>query len=372
MNFRFQEFISLYYRIFLVYICYTICRILFVYFNNDIVQLESFSELFSLCYHGIRFDNVAIVYSNLLFILMSIIPWRITTSGVYQKILYWIFLIFNSFFLSFNFIDFAYYRFNNNRLMSNFLEVIEFETNKATLFFHFVEVYYYLFILFFAVIFLLGWAYKKVKVYPIIIDNYIHYSLSSIIFFLGTIALFVLAARGGDFKKSTRPITVIDAMNDVKSPQHSDVVLNSTFTIIKTLGMNKVKKSNQFSQEEINEVLNPLKHYPVSKRFNKKPNVIIFILESMGREYWGSMNASYNIPGFKSYTPFLDSLAQHSLIFPNHFATSRKTIHGMPSILAGIPSFETSYSSSLYSRQNVESIVSVAEALDYNTSFFPF
>ena len=78
-------------------------------------------------------------------------------------------------------------------------------------------------------------------------------------------------------------------MNDVKSPQHSDVVLNSTFTIIKTLGMNKVKKSNQFSQEEINEVLNPLKHYPVSQRFNKKPNVIIFILESMGREYWGSM-----------------------------------------------------------------------------------
>ena len=370
MNFRFQEFISLYYRIFLVYICYTICRILFVYFNNDIVQLESFSELFSLCYHGIRFDNVAIVYSNLLFILMSIIPWRITTSGVYQKILFWIFLIFNSFFLSFNFIDFAYYRFNNNRLMSNFLEVIEFETNKATLFFHFVEVYYYLFILFFAVIFLLGWAYKKVKVYPMIIDNYIHYSLSSVIFFLGTIALFVLAARGGDFKKSTRPITVIDAMNDVKSPQHSDVVLNSTFTIIKTLGMNKVKKSNQFSQEEINEVLNPLKNYPVTKRFNKKPNVIIFILESMGREYWGSMNASYNIPGFKSYTPFLDSLAQHSLIFPNHFATSRKTIHGMPSILAGIPSFETSYSSSLYSRQNVESIVSVAEALDYNTSFF--
>ena len=119
----------------------------FVYFNNDIVQLESFSELFSLCYHGIRFDNVAIVYSNLLFILMSIIPWRITTSGLSKNPLL-DFLIFNSFFLSFNFIDFAYYRFNNNRLMSNFLEVIEFETNKATLFFHFVEVYYYLFTIF--------------------------------------------------------------------------------------------------------------------------------------------------------------------------------------------------------------------------------
>ena len=370
MNFRFQEFIALFYRIFLVYICYSICRILFIYFNNDITQIESFSELADLCYHGIRFDNVAIVYSNLIFILLSILPWKGTTLIAYQKILFLVFLSCNTFFLSLNFVDLAYYRFNNNRLMSNFLEVVEFETNKVTLLFHFIEVYYYLFILFFMMIFILAWAYKKVKVYPIFIDNYLHYSLSSVIFFLGTIALFVLGARGGDFKKSTRPITIIDAMNDVKTPQLSDVVLNSAFTVLKTLGMNKVKKTNRFSQEEINSVLNPVKHYTENNRFGKRPNVVIFILESMAREYWGSMNVSYDIPGFKGYTPFLDSLAQHSLIFPNHFATSRKSIHGMPSILAGIPSFETSYSSSLYSRQKVESVVSVAKALDYDTSFF--
>lgn len=370
MNFRFQEFIALFYRIFLVYICYSICRILFIYFNNDITQIESFSELADLCYHGIRFDNVAIVYSNLIFILLSILPWKGTTLIAYQKILFLVFLSCNTFFLSLNFVDLAYYRFNNNRLMSNFLEVVEFETNKVTLLFHFIEVYYYLFILFFMMIFILAWAYKKVKVYPIFIDNYLHYSLSSVIFFLGTIALFVLGARGGDFKKSTRPITIIDAMNDVKTPQQSDVVLNSAFTVLKTLGMNKVKKTNRFSQEEINSVLNPVKHYTENNRFGKRPNVVIFILESMAREYWGSMNVSYDIPGFKGYTPFLDSLAQHSLIFPNHFATSRKSIHGMPSILAGIPSFETSYSSSLYSRQKVESVVSVAKALDYDTSFF--
>ena len=370
MNFRFQEFIALFYRIFLVYICYSICRILFIYFNNDITQIESFSELADLCYHGIRFDNVAIVYSNLIFILLSILPWKGTTLIAYQKVLFLVFLSCNTFFLSLNFVDLAYYRFNNNRLMSNFLEVVEFETNKVTLLFHFIEVYYYLFILFFMMIFILAWAYKKVKVYPIFIDNYLNYSLSSVIFFLGTIALFVLGARGGDFKKSTRPITIIDAMNDVKTPQLSDVVLNSAFTVLKTLGMNKVKKTNRFSQEEINSVLNPVKHYTENNRFGKKPNVVIFILESMAREYWGSMNVSYDIPGFKGYTPFLDSLAQHSLIFPNHFATSRKSIHGMPSILAGIPSFETSYSSSLYSRQKVESVVSVAKALDYDTSFF--
>ena len=88
MNFRFQEFIALFYRIFLVYICYTICRILFVYFDNDITQIESFSELADLCYLGIRFDNVAIVYSNLIFILMSIVPWKGTTFAAYQKIVF--------------------------------------------------------------------------------------------------------------------------------------------------------------------------------------------------------------------------------------------------------------------------------------------
>ena len=90
----------------------------------------------------------------------------------------------------------------------------------------------------------------------------------------------------------------------------------------------------------------------------------------MGREYWGSLNSKKIIPNYKGYTPFLDSLSKHSLSFPNFFANSRKSIHGMPAILAGIPSFETAYTSSPYSNQPIESVVSIANKLDYNTSFF--
>ena len=50
-----------------------------------------------------------------------------------------------------------------------------------------------------------------------------------------------------------------------------------------------------------------------------------------------------NIDNYISYTPFLDSLAKHSLVFSNAFATSRKSIHAMPSIIAGVPSFEVAY-----------------------------
>ena len=371
MDFRLQEYTALFYRIFLVYLCYFFCRLMFVYFNNDLVHVKSIYQMAELCYYGLRFDNVAIVYSNIIFILMSIIPWKKTTHPLYQKVVFWIYWLCNGFFLSLNFIDFAYYRFNQNRLMNNFLEVIEFESNKIDLLLHFIWVYFHLIILFFAMLYLLALAYKRLKIYPIIIENYWRYGLSSFVLFFGSIALFVLGARGGDFKKSTRPITLIDAMDNVRTPQQADVVLSSAFTLLKTLGQNNFNKSkNRFTNLEIEKELNTIKEYPPSGRFEKKPNIVIFILESMGREYWGALNETYDIPNYKGYTPFLDSLARHSLIFPNGFATSRKSIHGMPSILAGIPSFETSYASSLYSRQKVGSVVSVAKELDYQTSFF--
>ena len=371
MDFRLQEYKALFYRIFLIYLCYFFCRLMFVYFNNDLVQVKSISQLAELCYYGLRFDNVAIVYSNIIFILMSIIPWKKTTYPLYQKVVFWVYWLCNAFFLSLNFIDFAYYRFNQNRLMNNFLEVIEFESNKIDLLLHFTWVYLHLIIMFFAMLYLLALAYKRLKIYPIIIENYWRYGLSSFVLFFGSIALFVLGARGGDFKKSTRPITLIDAMDNVRTPQQADVVLSSAFTLLKTLGQNNFNKSkNRFTNLEIEKELNTIKEYPPSGRFEKKPNIVIFILESMGREYWGALNETYDIPNYKGYTPFLDSLARHSLIFPNGFATSRKSIHGMPSILAGIPSFETSYASSLYSRQKVGSVVSVAKELDYQTSFF--
>ena len=371
MDFRLQEYTALFYRIFLVYLCYFFCRLMFVYFNNDLVHVKSIYQMAELCYYGLRFDNVAIVYSNIIFILMSIIPWKKTTHPLYQKVVFWIYCLCNGFFLSLNFIDFAYYRFNQNRLMNNFLEVIEFERNKIDLLLHFFWVYLHLIILFFAMLYLLALAYKRLKIYPIIIENYWRYGLSSFVLFFGSIALFVLGARGGDFKKSTRPITLIDAMDNVRTPQQADVVLSSAFTLLKTLGQNNFNKSkNRFTNLEIEKELNTIKEYPPSGRFEKKPNIVIFILESMGREYWGALNETYDIPNYKGYTPFLDSLARQSLIFPNGFATSRKSIHGMPSILAGIPSFETSYASSLYSRQKVGSVVSVAKELDYQTSFF--
>ena len=369
MSFRINEISILIYRIFLVYINYTFCRLLFVYFNNDLLQIDNFLQLTKLLYHGIRFDSLSIVYLNSIFILLSIIPFKINTSKIYQDVLIWIYFIFNGIGMLLNFIDFEYYRFNLNRLMSSFLEAIESEPNKSELILHYIFDYYHILIIYLTFLFVWIFLYKMVKLkYQLSFRNK-NYYLSSLFIFLFTAVFCVMGARGGDLKKSTRPITIIDAMDNVNNPQHADIILNTPFTILKTLFKKPFKLINKFNNDEILNELNTIKQYNRVLK-DPSPNVIIFILESMGREYWGSMNKERKIKDFKGFTPFLDSLAEHSLVFSNAFATSRKSIHAMPSILAGIPSFEISYTSTPYSKQKIESIVSIANSMDYNTSFF--
>ena len=365
---RLQEYSVLIYRILLVHIAYILLRALFVIFNNDIVQVYDLKNFFYLSILGLRFDSSAIAYSNLLFIFFCVLPLSFLRAKKHQFFSALLYFTSNTIFLILNFIDFAYYRYNLNRMMGNFLESISQENNKVILIFHFLYQYLNLVLLFF--IFLLIWIglYRLVKIKDKKIENNKMYYLSSFFGLLISSALIVMMARGGDFRKSTRPITLIDSMNNLSKPVHSDVVLNTSFTIIRTWGKNSFKKSSRFNELEIINYVKPIKIYN-ERKVVKKPNIIIFIIESMGREYWGELNKNRNIKNFKSFTPFLDSLSRHSLIFPNAFATSRKSIHGMPSVLAGVPSFEIAYTSSYYSRQKIESMVSISNAIGYDTSF---
>ena len=365
---RLKEYSVLIYRILLAHIAYVFLRLLFVIFNNDIVQVSDLENFLSLSILGLRFDSSAIAYSNLFFIFFSVLPLSFLRFKKHQFFSTLLYFISNSIFLILNFIDFAYYRFNLNRMMGNFLESISKENNKLKLIFHFLFQYLNLVVLFFLFLFIWIGLYKLIKVKEEKIENNKIYYLSSIFGILISSALIVMMARGGDFRKSTRPITLIDAMDNLSKPVHSDVVLNTSFTIIRTWGKNSFKKGTRFNDFEVASQVKPIKNYN-EREVIKKPNIVIFIIESMGREYWGELNKNKNIKNFKSFTPFLDSLSKHSLIFPNAFATSRKSIHAMPSVLAGVPSFEIAYTSSYYSRQKLESLVSISNALGYDTAF---
>jgi len=368
--FRAQEYKVLFYRIFLVYVFYFVARALFLYYNFSLLGVDSISEFFRLYYYGLAFDTTAILYVNSLFILLSIIPVRSTTSKKYQKFLLYFYFVTNLIAYSLNFIDFIYYKYNYSRTTITVIDVLKDESNVSGMLFRFLFTYWHVLVLFILAAYLWIYLYKKYKVTASNENiNATYYYSTSVLAIIIITLLSVGGIRGGDFKESTRPINLVDANRHVKEIKQADFVLNTPFAFIRTLSANTFKRvSYDISSDQIDHFISPIKQYTSNEK--SRPNIVLVITESFSREYSGAFNKDRNIENYVSYTPFIDSLAGHSLIFPNAFANGYKSIHGMSSVLAGIPSFKDAFTSSPYSKQEIESVVSILNELDYDTSFF--
>ena len=364
---RFDEYKVLFYRILLAYLFYFIARILFFVYNRNLIQIDGVTDIVSMCYHGLAFDTTSILYLNLLFIVFSILPFRINHSKKYQTFLFYLYFVPNLFGYATNFVDFIYYRFNFGRSTIAALDSLEHESNKTLLLMNFLIHYWHVFVLFFLISFLWIYLYKKIslqitKHHP----GVVYFGTSTFSFLV--IATLIVGGIRGDFKKSTRPINLLDASRYVKNSSQADVILNTPFALIRTMFSNNFKKVNFVDQATIDSLIVPIKHYKNNPK--TKPNIVIFILESNAKEYYGAFNKNSKIPNYKGYTPFVDSLAQHSMIYTNAYSNGYKSIHAMSSILAGIPSFKDAFTSSPYPKQKTESLVSTLKSEGYTTSFF--
>lgn len=367
-EFRLQEIVAVLYRIFLAFFFYQIARLLFWFFNKNLIPIDSVSEYLNLAYHGIAFDTTAILYVNSLFILLSIIPIVVNTKKAYQKFLFYLYFITNGISYGMNFGDFVYFKFSQARLTTAAMNVAQHESNVGKVFL--LSIVEHPFVIVWFVILMALWIflYNKVKVEfkkPVKLIPYFIFSILT----LCLTALLVVGGIRGDFRHSTRPINLVDANRHVTKPAQANVVLNSVFSFFRTMNTNNFQEVHFVDEKFINENIHPYKLY-TREEVDPKPNVVIFILESFGKEYSGAFNKNSKIENFVSYTPFFDSLAAKSLIATNAFANGRQSIHGMSSILAGIPTLKDAFTSSPYSNQNIQSIVSVSNEMGYDTSFF--
>ena len=164
MNNRLQEIKEFLLKIGLVFILFMISRWLFIYFNSDLIKVETLSEILRLSYYGLKFDLVSIIYLQAIFIIMFFLPGRPSSNLWYNKTLSF-FYFFGSFIgLGLNFVDFAYYRFNLTRINAQFFESIENEDNKFNLILHFSFEYIHLIILYFFVVIIWIYTYRLIKV----------------------------------------------------------------------------------------------------------------------------------------------------------------------------------------------------------------
>jgi phosphoglycerol transferase MdoB-like AlkP superfamily enzyme len=349
-------------------VLFSLCRIGFFVFNYKMFPGITISQLITIFKGGLTFDISAVVYINMLFILLHIIPLEIRYKNVYQSILKYIFFITNGIAIALNGMDFVYYRFVDKRATADVFKTFEHDTNNTKVLFRFMADYWpaTLFTLF--VWFLMVHFYRKVKVErPGSVNKIGYYSINILMIPL-VIALVIGAARGG-YKHSTRPITISNAARYVENPRDVAIVLNTPFSIFRTLGKKALVKYKFFDDEKLTQVYNP--HYVPDK---SKPftydNVVIIIIESFAREYIGSLNPGLEGGKYEGYTPFMDSLIKVSLTFDVSIANGKKSIDAIPSVLSSVPSLETPYVISHYANNEINGLAELLKKKGYYSAFF--
>ncbi|WP_306429184.1 sulfatase-like hydrolase/transferase [Sphingobacterium sp. E70] len=134
-----------------------------------------------------------------------------------------------------------------------------------------------------------------------------------------------------------------------------NIVLNTPFSILKTLKAVSLKPVNYYPEQELSKLYDPI-HFPqTDKPFNKK-NVVVLILESFAKEHFGELNKDIQGGKYKGYTPFLDSLIRNGYTFTDTYANGRKSIDALPSVITGIPSIGEPFVLSVYSGNETTSL----------------
>jgi phosphoglycerol transferase MdoB-like AlkP superfamily enzyme len=339
----------------------------FYLFNTAYFPDMTFSRFMRIMLGGLKFDISGILFVNMLYILLYLLPFQFRYNPLYQRILKWLFFVTNGIALAVNTADFFYFEFILKRSTADVFMFAK-EGNIFTLFGIFLIDYWRGVVFWILILVILIQFYKKVKTEkPIIKKKFVFY-LSAIAWLLISIYFSIIGMRGG-FTGTTRPITLGNAGVFTEKPLEMAIVLNTPFTIIRTLDKMPLKEKNYFSEQELESIYDPEHHAAISEEF-KPLNVVVIILESFAKEYVGALNKNLDNGQYHGYTPFLDSLIGQSKSFQWAFANGRKSIDALPSVVASIPSMVQPYVTSTYAANEINSIASLLKTKGYQTAFF--
>ena len=272
------------FRLAVVMILLSLSRWIFYVFNLNSFGYLSFAELMPLMFAGFRFDLAAATMVNILYIMLLSVPTPIKYHPVWQKTADQIFIWTNALAIGLNLIDTIYFRFIAKRTTSELFQFLgNPNENILLLLWQFLLDYWYMWIVW--ILFL--WVLVKstrffVPQSPSAVRTPVWYVLQSVFFLLG-ITFIILAGRGGF---QLKPISLVTAGN-YASTQQIPLVLNTPFSILKTINQPALSYRHDFSEEKLNQIYTPVQKVKQPEWFQNngvKPNFVILILESFGQE----------------------------------------------------------------------------------------
>lgn len=358
-------------RLFLVYVVFMLCRIGFYYFNNNLIDPIGSADFWSLARGSLMFDTVSIIYINMLFIVMSLVPLRLREHKAYRKALLWIFMVTNGLGLLVNVADIFYYPFKQARIVLGDFHLLG-EDAFVPLLADFVTDYWYGFVFYFILLAILYLGYKsafRVKEGDMPARRF--YILNSA-YLAVMIVIMGFFVRGATFSAASFPITMNDAFLYTDNPTHTSVILSNPFCILRTMNKSKKVLNLKYFDDQMAQNIAPTTHTPVDVNtfeIDRNTNVFVIILESFGKAHIKSLSSEFR-PEQETNTPFLDSLFDQGYLFTNAYQNGNRSIDALPAIWASIPSFKEHFLALPNSVAQYYALPSCMTEMGYQTAFF--
>ena len=324
-----------------VYLLFTLCRLVFLLTNWGLyADSMTWNHGLSLFAAGLIFDTTAILYTNAIVILMILLPLHWKERKGYYKVVRWIYVICNSVAIWANLCDCVYFPYTGKRTTTSvFYEFAnEGVGGMAKIMGEQFLSNWYLVLLAFALSWLLWKVFLPQCKEATNAKASWHYYITQTSALLLAIPFIIAGMRGG-FTAAVRPITISNANQFVDRPAETGIVLNTPFSIYRTLSKKPLVTPDYMSDAEAEALYSPI-HMPSDTVTFMPKNVVVLILESFSKQHFGYYNKTLHGGTYQGFTPFLDSLiANEAMTWEYSYANGRKSIEGMPSTLSSLPNY---------------------------------
>ena len=347
-------------RLFLLLCIYFFLRVLFLAGNYGVFQESSLLELAGAFVFGIRFDVVAITIINLPIIIVHLLPDQWLRNIRFIQSINFIFYLLNLPFILANCVDLELFKFSSRRMTADIFSILGLGDDFMATAPKMVADFWIQLVVLIGISVVLIFSTRRITKQFISSQPAVSSSGKRVISVISVLAFSFIGFRGG---LQLKPLSILSA-SGMSTGSETPLLLNSSFTLLKTIGKNQLIPVQYFSNETANRIAPVYHNFSSDSSFQKK-NVVIIILEGIGKEYIGALS------GGVTFTPFLDSLIGHSLVFRNAYANGKRSIEGIPAVTAGIPSLiDLPFISSSYSSNRISSLANLLKPYGYTSVFY--
>lgn len=348
-------------------------RGVFMLYNSDLMCGCSFKWVCYLFVCGLRFDLCATAWFLLPFMVMRILPFSFITRRGYVRASGVMYGIGATLLMLLQVGDTFYFPFSGSRLNWQSLKMLVEDPSMIGVLFSYVGQYWWAFLfglvligLMWCIALLPGGDRRSVPVADI--GRRRAARVGMFVLMGGAVLLCIRGKLGGG-----KPVDLTDAYVVMPDLRHYNVVINTPFSVLRSIGDNgELPVYDFFADDEIEAMRPPVHMASLPDSLNLRGKNIVFIVLESGTSLWLDNLAVKKGESAACHQPFLNDLAAKSLAVRHAMGSGKRSIEGITGIFGGFPTYSPMYYlASPYSNNDIDAHVSLLrDHMGYATKFY--